>query len=158
MVFTYDKYIYLAKYFQESGDNSNREYCEKKAKELEPIKNRLRKAKEIEIELISEKKLRCLKNFENKIDLHWEKTNYRGSSSSSRIRKELEEEQGYKCPGLLYYDGSKFRTCNSTMLTDCDHIIELRYKGIDHKRNLQMLCYYCHKFKTRHNYYFIQWI
>jgi hypothetical protein len=97
------------------------------------------------------KKLRVMWEYRNGMNRSFFRTSHRQASSSRRIRKLLMKEQGGKCPGLLRMDGTVLKLCGSICLTDCDHIIELRYRGIDYIGNLQMLCRECHLLKTRLN-------
>ena len=97
------------------------------------------------------KKLRVIWEYRNGMNRSFFRTSHREASSSRRIRNLLIKEQGGKCPGLLRMDGTVLKGCGSICLTDCDHIIELRYRGIDYIGNLQMLCHECHLLKTRLN-------
>lgn len=103
---------------------------------------------------IHAKKLRVISEYRNGMNRSFFRTSHRQASSSRRIRKLLIKEQSGKCPGLLRMDGTVLKTCGSICLTDCDHIIELRYRGIDYIGNLQMLCHECHLLKTRLNSHF----
>lgn len=61
----------------------------------------------------------------------------------------------FVCAGLTEGCSDLYRACRAEP-TECDHIIEMRWGGLDTRSNLQMLCRDCHLTKTRGNYMFQQ--
>jgi 5-methylcytosine-specific restriction endonuclease McrA len=85
-----------------------------------------------------------------------------GKRSSNRLascrlslRRTLLEKQMFVCAGLTDGCSDHYSDCSSVP-TECDHIIEMRWGGLDTRSNLQMLCRDCHLIKTRSNYMFQQ--
>lgn len=121
----------------------------------QPVASRLRKRNIPALETIHAKKLRKNSEFSRGENLAFYKTSERNASSSSRIREKLIQAQEGMCPGLITMDGFIHRKCSKSILYggECDHIIELRHRGIDCEDNCQMLCHECHAEKTRANYH-----
>lgn len=124
-------------------------------KDTIPIAGRLRDRKKPAIETIHAKKLRKISEFSRGENLAFYKTSERNASSSPRIREKLIDAQKGICPGLITMDGIIHRKCSKPIVYggECDHMIELRHKGIDCEDNCQMLCHECHVEKTRANYH-----
>lgn len=121
----------------------------------QPVASRLRERKIPAIETIHAKKLRKISEFLRGENLAFHRTSERNASSSPRIRERLVDAQNGICPGLITMDGFIHRNCSKSIVYggECDHMIELRHKGIDCEDNCQMLCHECHAEKTRANYH-----
>jgi 5-methylcytosine-specific restriction endonuclease McrA len=77
----------------------------------------------------------------------------REKSRDPHIRDFLCKRQYGLCAGLLGRDGRVLKACLRRVgkKAHCDHIVELRYYGTDRRKNLQMLCKWCHRTKTGAN-------
>lgn len=74
------------------------------------------------------------------------------ASRDPTIREWLRDRQLGQCAGLVDSHGAR-RYCSNRIgkKAQCDHIVELRYFGTDRRKNLQLLCKWCHQWKTRMN-------
>jgi 5-methylcytosine-specific restriction endonuclease McrA len=74
-------------------------------------------------------------------------------SRDPAIRDYLCRRQHGLCAGLIGQDGRIVKACMRRVgkKAHCDHIIELRYFGTDRRKNLQMICKWCHRDKTGAN-------
>ena len=75
-------------------------------------------------------------------------------SSNPKVRATVKLKHNNMCNatrvGLLSFNRYIFEKCKNTDL-EMDHTIEGRYGGKDEIKNLQPLCYECHKRKTELN-------
>jgi len=88
-----------------------------------------------------------------KLPLSPKRVTTREMSRNPSIRAYLCERQGGLCAGLVDHQGRLVKACLRRVgkKAHCDHIVELRYSGTDRRKNLQMLCKWCHRTKTGAN-------